>query len=424
MALTAVTPTVYPVRRTALLLVAGMALLYTAVQLAAAMATITFALVTGYTAGIGFAPALFLVTGALAALPAGRAMDRFGRMPVLAAGFLTGASGAFAIAFAAARLQAIPLVLGLMLLGAGNGTVMLLRLAAADLFPPAHRARGIGRVLMGAVVGALLGPVVFAPLFAGKALNAAAMVLPWIVAGGFLLLGAVAMRAVRPDPRMAARSYAPASFGAGPTERAGERTGAAPAAGINLRAILRRPGVLPAMIATQASVAVMVALMTLAGYVMVGHGHDQHAVFPAIAAHFVGMFGLMPMVGALIDRIGRTRALTLGLIVLAISTLALWAFTGAIGAALAMFGIGLGWNFAYVAATAELVDRTAAHERGRVLGVTDLVAGLSGALLAVLGGYGLHSVGLAAVCGIAALFALAPAVWIWRRPPVAVAIPQ
>lgn len=101
-------------------------------------------------------------------------MDRFGRMPVLVAGFLVGASGAFAIAFAAARMQTVPLVLGLMLLGAGNGSVMLLRLAAADLFPSARRARGIGLVLMGAVVGALLGPAVFMPLFAGKALNAAA----------------------------------------------------------------------------------------------------------------------------------------------------------------------------------------------------------------------------------------------------------
>lgn len=400
----------YPVRRTVLLLAAGMALLYAAIQLAAAMATLTFALVTGFEAGIGFAPALFLVTGALAALPAGRAMDRFGRMPVLAMGFLVGASGTFAIAYAAAHRQTIPLVIGLMLLGAGNGSVMLLRLAAADLFPPARRARGIGLVLMGAVVGALLGPAVFMPLFAGKALDAAAMVLPWTVASGFLLLGAAAMLWVRPDPRVAARAYAPAAADT-----------ALPATTASLRTILKRPGVLPAMIATQASVAVMVALMTLAGYIMIGHGHRQHAVFPAIAAHFVGMFGLMLVVGALIDRIGRRRALTLGLVVLALSTLAMWVFTDAIGAALAMFGIGLGWNFAYVAATAELVDCTAAHERGRVLGTTDLIAGLSGAVLAVLGGYGLYSVGLAAVCIVAAVLALAPAVWIWRQPAAAVA---
>ena len=407
-----VSPAAYPVRRTVLLLAAGMALLYAAIQLAAAMATLTFALVTGFQAGIGVAPALFLITGALAALPAGRAMDRFGRMPVLAAGFLVGASGAFAIAYAAAHRQSAPLIIGLMLFGAGNGSVMLMRLAAADLFPPARRARGIGLVLMGAVVGALLGPAVFMPLFAGKTLDAASMVVPWTVAGGFLLLGAAAMSLVRPDPRVAARAYAPvAAHTATPTTA-------------SLRTILRRPGVMPAVIATQASVAVMVALMTLAGYIMIGHGHHQQAVFPAIAAHFVGMFGLMLVVGALIDRLGRRRALMLGLVVLALSTLAMWAFTDAVGAALAMFGIGLGWNFAYVAATAELVDRTAPEERGRVLGTTDLIAGMTGAILAVLGGYGLHTIGLAAVCVIAAAFAVTPAIWIWRHAATTVATAQ
>lgn len=400
----------HPVRRTVILLASGMALLYAMVQLAAAMATVTFALITGLKAGIGFAPALFLVTGAFAALPAGRAMDRFGRVPVLAAGFLTGATGTFLIAYAAARVQAFPLVIGLMLLGAGNGTVMLMRLAAADLFPSARRARGIGLVLMGAVVGALLGPAVFMPLFAGKALTTAALVVPWTVAGGFLLLGMLVVLAVRPDPREAARAYA------GPTPAA------APMSSAKLSAIVRRPGVLPAMIATQASVAVMVALMTLAGYIMIGHGHHQQSVFPAIAAHFVGMFGLMLVVGAFIDRMGRQRALTLGLTILALSTLAMWLFPSAIGAALAMFGIGLGWNFAYVAATAELVERAAPHERGRLLGVTDLVAGLSGAVLAVLGGYGLHTIGLAAVCIVAALLALLPAVWIFRQRTTATAI--
>lgn len=399
----------YPVRRTVILLATGMALLYAMVQLAAAMATVTFALVTGLKAGIGFAPALFMVTGAFAALPAGRAMDRFGRVPVLAAGFLAGASGTFLIAYAAAHMQAIPLVIGLMLLGAGNGTVMLMRLAAADLFPPAQRARGIGLVLMGAVFGALLGPAVFMPLFADKALTAAALVVPWTVAGGFLLLGMLAMLAVRPDPREAARAYATA-------------TPATPLPPVKLSVIVRRPGVLPAMIATQASIAVMAALMTLAGYIMIGHGHHQQTVFPAIAAHFVGMFGLMLVVGALIDRIGRHRALILGLTVLAFSTLAVWLFPSALGAALAMFGIGLGWNFAYVAATAELVERAAPHERGRLLGATDLVAGLSAAALAVLGGYGLHSVGLAVVCIVAALLALLPAIWIFRQRAAAAAV--
>ena len=51
----------------------------------------------------------------------------------------------------------------------------------------------------------------------------------------------------------------------------------------------------------------------LTGSVVVDHFHqEQHDVFPIIAAHFVGMYALVIVVGDLVDRIGRTRALAGG----------------------------------------------------------------------------------------------------------------
>ena len=41
---------------------------------------------------------------------------------------------------------------------------------------------------------------------------------------------------------------------------------------------------------------------------------------------------------------------------MAVSTLALAWFEAIVGMAVALFGLGLGWSFSYVAATAELVD--------------------------------------------------------------------
>lgn len=403
------------VRRNVGLLAAGMAALYGMTQLTAAMATVTFVLITHIDALVGLGPAIFLGTGALTALPAGRAMDRFGRVPVLAAGFVSGLLGALLTAYAAHRESTLAVVLGFMFIGAGVGTVMLSRLAAADMFPPARRARGIGLALMGAVVGALLGPFVFMPLFAGKSLTAAALVLPWFAAGGFMVLGLIFVLNVRPDPREIAKQLASESTDTRGTANA--RSLGVSTISPTLVQLLKRPGVLPAVIAAQASVAVMVALMTLAGYIMVGHGHHQESVFPAISAHFVGMFGLVLIVGRIIDKVGRTHALVAGLMILAASVLALIWLTGVVGASLAMFGIGLGWNFAYVAATAELVDLTAPTERGKLLGFSDLLAGLTGAALALLGGYGLHAFGLAAVCLVGFALCAMPAVWIlWERP--------
>jgi MFS family permease len=157
----------------------------------------------------------------------------------------------------------------------------------------------------------------------------------------------------------------------------------------------------------------MVAMMSLVGYVLVGHGHHQGAIFPVVSAHFIGMFGLVLVVGNIIDRLGRLRALLGGLVLLGFSALSVvWAVESVAATAAALFGIGLGWNFSYVAATAELADRTVPVERGKFLGFTDLCSGLLGATLALLGGLILSAVGLVGLGMVGLTVTVAPTVWI------------
>src|SRR5215203_7526747 len=82
-----------PIRRNTLLLAATMAVFSTVLQLVAAISSLTFVLVTGVEGLLGLGPAIFLCASALAAVPAGRAMDRIGRRPVVGGGFLMAAAG-------------------------------------------------------------------------------------------------------------------------------------------------------------------------------------------------------------------------------------------------------------------------------------------------------------------------------------------
>ena len=109
------------------------------------------------------------------------------------------------------------------------------------------------------------------------------------------------------------------------------------------------------MLAAVASFAVMVGVMNLAGYVAVGHGHAHGDVFTIISAHIVGMYGLVLVAGDLIDRIGRTRSMAIGLVLMAVSNAGLVWLDGIPGMSLSLFGLGLGWNLSYVAATTQLV---------------------------------------------------------------------
>jgi MFS family permease len=384
-----------------------MAALYGMVQLWAAVTPITFETVTGLKGLVGLGPAIFMSTAALAALPAGRTMDRFGRVPVLAGGFALGILGCVFAGLGASLLSVIVVVFGLILIGASYGTVMLSRAAAADMYPPERRARGIALVLFGAVFGALLGPFVFVPLFAQGGAQGGQLLAPWLAAAGFMAVGLVLILNVRPDPKR---------IGALLAEQSGEGIARPAGRAAPLVQILRRPGVLAALLAAVASFSVMASMMTLSGYVLVSHGHHQGAVFPVLSAHFIGMFGLMPVVGNIIDRLGRLRALVGGLLLIGFCSLSVvWAVESIAATSLGLFGIGLGWNFSYVAATAELADRTIPVERGKILGFTDLLAGLLSAVLASLGGLTLAAVGLAGL-GVAGLaLTVAPTLWVLRR---------
>ena len=398
------------VRRNTALLSASLAVTSATLQLVAAVASLTFVLVTGVEMLLGVGPAIFLVSAGLVALPAGRAMDRFGRVPVLAFGYGVGALGGLAAGLGVRAESAPAVVLGFALLGAAGGVALLARAAAGDMYPPERRARGIALVLCGAVFGAILGPAVFSPLLAGKELATETLMVPWLVAGGFMLLGLALVLAVRPDPKTIGRSLAPASPGA-PAEPA------AP-----LREILRRPGVAAALVAALASFAVMVALMNLVSYVVVTeHGHHQSDVFPIIGAHVLGMYALVLVVGSLIDRIGRRPALVGGLLVMAAASASLTVAESVAATAFLLFALGIGWNLSFVAATAALADAAAVSERGRLLGLNDLGSSFLGASLVLAGGVVVETLGPVALAGAATALVVGPALWILRptaSPPV------
>jgi MFS family permease len=394
------------VRRNTLVLAAVTAVNSVVLQLASAVSSITFVLVTGERGLLGLGPAIFLTSSGLTAGVAGRTMDRHGRRPVLAAGFVAAAAGCTLTALATHTGSVPLLLLGFVLIGAGMATSLLIRAAAGDMYVAAHRARGISYVLSGAVVGAVLGPAVFSPMFAHRNLDAGALTVPWLAAAAIALVALALVLLVRPDTR---------AIGLLLADRAGDP---APPSAAPLAEIVRRPGVIPAMVASLASFGVMVSVMNLAGFVVVEeHHHSQDSVFPIIGAHVLGMYALVLVVGTLIDRVGRTPALGAGLVVMGASTLSLQWFGSVPMTALLLFGLGIGWNISFVAATAQMADCTAPGERGKLLGFNDLMAALLGATLALVGGYGLESAGVGALAIGATAIVVSPVAWIlWRTP--------
>ena len=163
-------------------------------------------------------------------------MDRVGRVPVIAGGFVVGAVGCLLTALGCLADNAPLVILGFVGVGAMNGGVLLARTAAADMYPPEKRARAISYVLFGALFGAALGPLVFRPLFAGKDLELDTLVVPWFAAAASRSSGSRSRCSSGPT-RGRSRSSCTAADAGGSARR--------PRRAAPLREILRRPGVPP-----------------------------------------------------------------------------------------------------------------------------------------------------------------------------------
>lgn len=400
------------VRRNTFLLAASMALNWTIIQLVAALAVVTYVFLTHDPALSGLAFAAYLLTYATGGLVIGRAMDNWGRRRGLQLGFLIAAAGA-AIVFGGVSGNSLPVfMVGLLAVGLGQGGANLARAAGADMYPAERRGWGITLVLVGAAFGAIGSPLLFAPLLAGvRANDPQALAAPWPIAVVVLLGAALLLLAIRIDPRdIAERLRTQGPGGAAGADAIPQPVRPPPAR--PLRELLALPMVPLALLAALVAQAVMTATMALASLVLVDHGHDLGSVSITLSAHFLGMFGLVLVVGKVVDRIGRFRSVVVGLLVMAGGVLALLPGPELLNFVPGMFAIGVGWNVAFVASSAILADAARPSERARLLGFSDFVAILASAALSVGAGFVVGTVGLAALVVAGVLLAVVPALLI------------
>ncbi|MEQ0563049.1 MFS transporter [Amycolatopsis sp. NEAU-NG30] len=369
-------------------LFAGVALLNTAMVGLSTAATLIVAAGSG--PGWSGLPSVASVLGtAGGALGAGVLLPRHGRRRVLVSGYGVAAAGAL-VAFAAALTTSVlPLLLGILLVGVGNGGAQLSRYLAADLYPEERRGRALSTVVWAGTVGALVGPALMAPAahvvtgFGWPSLSGPVAVAVLATAGA--ALAAALLPGDVPPPRD------PVPAPRGP---------------------VRSPAVVKPLVAMVAAQLAMVAVMTMTPVQLESHGHGLDVVGWVLSAHMIGMFALAPLSGRIADRWGPRVTINAGLGVLALSAAtALAAPTAhATGLPVALFLLGYGWNLVFVGGSARLSRDLAPETRSRVQGTVDAVvwsasalAGLGSGQLFAGGGYAL----VAVVGGVLALLPLA-----------------
>jgi MFS family permease len=408
-------------RRTVLVLSLGQVLGGIAFGATVSLGALLAADISGDDALSGLATASVTLGAALCAIPLARLAARVGRRRALTLGNLFALVG-IAVVILAAGLRVFPLLLvGIVMIGAGNAGNLQSRFAATDLAAPTHRGRDLSVVVWATTIGGVAGPLLLGP---GEVVGAAigmppqtgSYVFSFVAQSAALVLYLVALR---PDPLLTAQRLATTAAAA---------TGIAPTPD---RPVAARY----AMFAIAGSHVVMASVMAMTP-VHLSHmahsmhpGHDAAAaaadvsqlVGVTIAMHVAGMYALSPVFGILADRIGRLQVVLLGQLLLAGALVfAIVANHESWGVMVALILLGLGWSAATVAGAALLTESSAPEIRTRRQGRSDSLMSLSAAAGAVLAGIVLSNfqysgLGIAASVLVVAIVALSPLARTTRR---------
>lgn len=397
-------------RRTVLVLSLGQVLGGIAFGATVSLGALLAADLSGSDALSGLATASVTLGAALCAIPLARLAAKVGRRRALTLGNLFALVG-IAVVILAASLRVFPLLLiGILMIGAGNAGNLQSRFAATDLAAAQHRGRDLSIVVWATTIGGVAGPLLLGP---GEIVGEAIGMPPQTGSYAFSFVAQCAalilyLVALRPDPLLAAQRLA---------KEAAATTGQVWAD----RPVVARY----AIFAVAGSHVVMASVMAMTPVHLAHMAHGAHGMAPTpadvsalvgitIALHVGGMYALSPLFGILADRWGRLRVVLLGQLLLA-GALAFAVFMNdqEWGVMVALILLGLGWSAATVAGAALLTESSAPELRTRRQGRSDSLMSLSAAAGAVLAGVILSNfqyagLGIAASVLVLAIVALSP----------------
>ena len=377
-------------RRLAYVLFSGAAVAWLAFVATLAVATVAARSLSGSTMMAGLPLAAGALGQALGTNVLGRLSTRYGRRFIMVAGPPVSAFGAALELVGVVAGWYWVLVGGAILMGAGVGAIHLARYVAAELAEESERGKAMGLLVWSATIGSVIGANLVD--WAGR------LVEDWLGTpyGGafllatvaFLLSGVIFWVGLRPDPSRVAVT---------PAIR--------PEHGGSVGAALRLPSVQISILALLSAQGAMVLVMTATPLRIEDAGYGIDAVGVVLSVHAVGMFAFAPLVGKLVDRLGRLPMLGMGMSLTAVSLLLAGTapYDSLFTLALGLFVLGLGWSFSFLASSSMLFASAPPDVRQVVEGWADSAAWTMVMVGSVVSGVLMGTVGYSWLSLVAAL---------------------
>lgn len=338
----------------------------------------------------------YVLGSAISTIPASLLMGAIGRRAGFQIGSVLGMFGAAMCALAMYLSSFWLLCGGMTVMGVYTAFGKYYRFAAADAAAVDFRAKAISLTLAGGIVGGIFGPEIAKHTVALDAAH------DYLVSYLSLILVAMvaALFLTRLDiPRLSEE----------------ERKDS----GRPLTVIMRQPVFIVAALASMLSYGIMNLFMTSTPLAMRAHDHHFNDAAFVLQWHIIGMFGPSFFTGSLIHRFGVLNVILAGIALLFVCIIAALADTALLNFWVAMFLLGVGWNFMYVGGTALLTECHTPAERAKTQAANDFMVFATMAISSASSGLllnqsGWHAVNYGSLPFL--LLALAATLWLmWRR---------
>ena len=286
----------------------------------------------------------YVVGGALSTGLVARTQQRFGRKGSFQLGLAVALGSALLCAFAAISHNFWLLCGATLVAGYYNANANLYRFAAAELAEPAWREKAVSMVMAGGLIGAVLGPNLAAQT---RTLTG----VPFV--GAYLALAGVALLS------MVVLSFIP--FPPAPQRKAA-------ASGRPLATIMRQPAFVVAALTGSLGYGVMNLLMAATPLAMQQCSLPFGDVALVLEWHVIGMFAPGFVTGHLIKRFGVLPIMGIGVALNALCIAIALSGTDLHQFVIALFTLGVGWNFLFTGSTTLSLSTYRPEEKDRAQG--------------------------------------------------------
>ncbi len=285
----------------------------------------------------------YVVGGAISTGIAARTQRGFGRRASFQMGLVVAVFSALLAAYAVWARQFWLVVLATVIAGYYSANGQLYRFAAAELAAEGYKEKAVSWVMAGGLMGAIIGP----NLAAGtRALFPVPFLGDYLSLAGVAVLGLVLMAMI--------------DFPATPKPAVGQS-----ATGRPLSQIMRQPIFIVSAMAAALGYGVMNLLMAATPLAMQVCGYSFSDAALVLQWHVIGMFAPGFFTGHLIRRFGAPRIMGVGVLLNLLCVAVALSGTEIERFEIALFLLGVGWNFLFTGSTTMSLKAWTPQEKDR-----------------------------------------------------------